>query len=255
MPIRTMLKRRVEHAELAREHAHLAGDLAGGQVAVDAHLAGQAEGAAHRAADLGRDAEGLRRRVGDEDRLDQLAVGEPQQELRRAVGRAFRCDDSRRARSSNSLGQLRRAARAPRSVIAAKSVTPRLWIHRKIWRAWKRGRAEASSAASSVGQFELGEVGARGRCVHGGVRRGGGENSHCTMPPPSTHARRRSRSVPPCLNGVQSRVISSGLRGACVRSQTAPQLHATQSAIAWSFAKSSTTVSGSSPRRCRTCGR
>ena len=42
----------IEEAELADEHTDLADDFTGGQVAVDAHLAGQAEGAAHCAADL-----------------------------------------------------------------------------------------------------------------------------------------------------------------------------------------------------------
>ena len=81
-----------EHPELAQQHADLADDFAGRQVADDAHLAGQAEGALHRAADLGREAEGLRRRVGDEDRLDLLAVGEAEQELGRAVGRRLAAD-------------------------------------------------------------------------------------------------------------------------------------------------------------------
>ena len=80
-----------------REDAHLAGDFAGRQMANQAHLAGQAEGAAHRAADLRRDAEGLRRRVGDEDRFDLLAVGEREDELLRAVFGDVAPGDRRRA--------------------------------------------------------------------------------------------------------------------------------------------------------------
>ena len=83
MPMRTMLKRWSEHVELAQQDADLADDFARRQVADDAHAPGEAEGALHRAADLRRDAEGLRRRVGDEDRLDQVAVGELEEELRR----------------------------------------------------------------------------------------------------------------------------------------------------------------------------
>ena len=43
---------------------------------IEAHLAGEAERARHRAADLRGDAEGLGRRVGDVDRFDVAAVGE-----------------------------------------------------------------------------------------------------------------------------------------------------------------------------------
>ena len=60
MPISTMLKRCRRAAELARQHANLSGDFAGGQVAIDPHLAGQAEGAPHRAPDLRREAEVMR---------------------------------------------------------------------------------------------------------------------------------------------------------------------------------------------------
>ena len=68
------------------QHPDLAGDLSGGQVADKAHLAGQAEGACHGAADLRRDAEGHRRRIGDEDRFDLPPVREAQQEFLRPVG-------------------------------------------------------------------------------------------------------------------------------------------------------------------------
>ena len=52
MPISTMLKRASQQVELPREDAHLSDDFAGGQIPDDAHLARQAEPAAHRAADL-----------------------------------------------------------------------------------------------------------------------------------------------------------------------------------------------------------
>ncbi len=87
----------VEHAELAQQDADLAGDLAHGEVADDAHAASEAEGALHRAADLGGDAEGLRRGVGDEDRFDEMAVGELEEELGRAVDGTFLLGDGRRA--------------------------------------------------------------------------------------------------------------------------------------------------------------
>ena len=113
-----------EHVQLAQQHADLPDDLAGRQVADDAHLAGQAERALHRAADLGRDAEGLRRRVGDEDRFDEVAVGEPEQKLRRAVGRPFPPGDHSVWTTTSSRESWLRSSR-PRSVIASKSVTPR----------------------------------------------------------------------------------------------------------------------------------
>ena len=71
-----MLKAVPREAGFVREHAHLAGDFAGRQVAHEAHLAGEAERAGHRAADLRGNAERLRRRVRDEDRLDLPAVVE-----------------------------------------------------------------------------------------------------------------------------------------------------------------------------------
>ena len=103
----------------SREHAHLADDLAGGQVAHEPHLAGQAEGARHRAADLGRDAEGHGRRVGDEDRLD--AAGR-----RRVAAGTSRCRPIERSRAT--MAGVVSGSRAPsaarssrdRSVIACE---------------------------------------------------------------------------------------------------------------------------------------
>ena len=63
------------------------------QVPDQTHLAGKAERAGHRASDLGRDAEGHRRRVGNEHRLDLTTVSELQQELLGPVGRPIARDD------------------------------------------------------------------------------------------------------------------------------------------------------------------
>ena len=60
---------------------HLGDDLAGAQVAREPHLPRGAEHAAHRAARLRAQAGGVAARVGHENRLDGLAVGEAQQEL------------------------------------------------------------------------------------------------------------------------------------------------------------------------------
>ena len=73
------------HVELACEDADLTGDLSRGQIAVESHLAGEAESAFHRAANLRGDAERLRWRVRDVDRFDVLPVRKAQQELRRSI--------------------------------------------------------------------------------------------------------------------------------------------------------------------------
>ena len=83
----------VAHGESAREHAHLADDLARGEIAQQPHFSGETEGARHGAADLGRDAEGHGRRVGDEDRLDPPAVAEAQQKFFGAVDRPLAFDE------------------------------------------------------------------------------------------------------------------------------------------------------------------
>jgi hypothetical protein len=67
------------------QHPDLARNFAGGEVAHETHLAGEAERAIHRTTDLRRDAERLGRRVRNEDRLDFTTVGELDQVLRRAV--------------------------------------------------------------------------------------------------------------------------------------------------------------------------
>ena len=89
-PHQDELNRLSRMLERVGEHADLADDFAGGQVPHQPHLAGEAEAARHRASDLGRDAEGHRRRVGDEHRFDHVAVGEAQQRISRCRQRIAR---------------------------------------------------------------------------------------------------------------------------------------------------------------------
>jgi len=65
----------------AGEHAYLTGDLASAQVSNEPHFAREAERARHRAADLRREAERHRRRIGNENRFDLPFVGELKQKL------------------------------------------------------------------------------------------------------------------------------------------------------------------------------
>ena len=92
----TMLKRSRSRPSEPAEHAHLADDLAGGEIANQAHLPGQAEIAPHGAPDLGGHAEGIRRGLGNEHRLDAPVVTEFQQKLLRPVGRSVPLDDAGR---------------------------------------------------------------------------------------------------------------------------------------------------------------
>jgi hypothetical protein len=74
---------------LVADLEQLGDDLAGGEVALEAGEAARAERAAHGAADLGGDADGLARvveadallRRADDDRLDERAVAQFEQEL------------------------------------------------------------------------------------------------------------------------------------------------------------------------------
>ena len=75
----------VEKVERLGEQPDLGGDLSRRQVPHEAHLAREAERATHRAAHLCRDAEGLCRRIGNEDGFNLLAVRQLQHELLRAV--------------------------------------------------------------------------------------------------------------------------------------------------------------------------
>ena len=74
-------------AELAVRQPHLADDLGGGEVAVEALLRGRAERAVERAAHLRGDAQRAAVFLGDVDHLEGLAVAARQQPLARAVGR------------------------------------------------------------------------------------------------------------------------------------------------------------------------
>ena len=94
------------------------------QVAHQPHLAGQAEAALHRAADLRGNAERLARRVGNEDRLDAPAVVESEQKLHRAVGRRLAGDDGRRG-DAEVFGQI--GAQRPRQIRHLLEVGRRPW--------------------------------------------------------------------------------------------------------------------------------
>ena len=122
----------------------------------------------HRAADLRRHAERLRGRVGNVDGLDVPAVGEAQQELRRAVRRRLARRDAGRRRSATPSASRARSAR-PRSVIAREVGDAAAWIQWKIWRPWNAGdaqfgdgafesrRARARSRSMRRGRVEFGE--------------------------------------------------------------------------------------------------
>ena len=117
-----------QQVELACEHAHLADDLAGREVADEPHLAGEAEGARHRAADLG----------GDAERLAGVS-GMKTDSIRRSSlnwSRNFSVPSFDRSRARMSGAETAKLAPSwfrsafDRSVIRAKSVTPRLKTHR-----------------------------------------------------------------------------------------------------------------------------
>ena len=76
------------------DRPHLPRDLISAQVAPPPHPARRAEDAAQRAPDLRRDAQGAAPALGNQDRLDRLAVGQLPQEflsavVRNLVGRGF----------------------------------------------------------------------------------------------------------------------------------------------------------------------
>ena len=75
-------------------------------------------------------------------------------ELLRAVFGDVAPDDRRCARSTNSSASCARSARL-RSVMRAKSVTPRFQIQRKTWRAWKRGIAALVEQRFELGQLQV----------------------------------------------------------------------------------------------------
>ena len=125
MPISTMLKRVSPQVERVGEHADLPDDFARRQVAHQSHRRREAEGAAHRAADLRRDAEGL---VAACRGMNTDSMCRPSS----SVSRNFwvpSLDDiaagDRERRDAETPGERLARGRAARSVIAAKSVTPR----------------------------------------------------------------------------------------------------------------------------------
>ena len=169
MPISTMLNGASSRPVAGASTRTCAGDLAGREVAHQAHLAGQAERAAHRAAHLRRDAEGLRRRVGDVDALDLPAVRQRQHQLLRAVLGVLVAHDRRRG-DAEVARPAARAGRAAGRSSPSKSVAPRFQIQRKIWRARKRGRPAPIDQRLELGQRQVGEVG-RGVALHGDLTR------------------------------------------------------------------------------------
>ena len=131
MPIKHDIERSIVQIEGVGQDAHLASDLAGGQVSDQAHLSGQTKGTPHRATDLCRNAERLRRGIRDENRLDLLVVFQCEDELLCAVLGDITASRSRCVGSLNSAASCPRSGR-PKSVINAMSVTPRFQIQRKI---------------------------------------------------------------------------------------------------------------------------
>ena len=125
MPMKTMLSPSARQAAVGADGQHLADDLAGGQVAAGAPVAGDAEGAGEGAAGLARDAEGAAAPlVGDVDRLDGGAVAQPEEVLAGAVRREVARGDLGEA-DAEAARRAGRAAPSSRSVISAKSPTAR----------------------------------------------------------------------------------------------------------------------------------
>ena len=144
------VERRVEQSGGFRQHAHLAGDFAGGQVPHEPHLAREAEGAAHGAAHLRRHAEGLRRACRECRRTRSAG--------RSASASTSFCVPSSECscRTIDGVAMRNRAASSarrsrPRSLMPPKSVAPRFQIHWKICRARKRGSPCDSTRTSSAG--------------------------------------------------------------------------------------------------------
>src|SRR5262249_28596979 len=101
------------HLERGNQDANLADNLAGREIAHEPHLSGETERAGHRAPDLRRDAEGHRRRVGDEHRLDDAAVAQTEGELLGAIDRFLALDDGGRREAET---RRQRAAKLTRQV-------------------------------------------------------------------------------------------------------------------------------------------
>ena len=86
-------------------------DFGRGEVADDAADAGRAEDAAHAAADLGGDADGAAVGLLEQDALDEVAVGEADEQLLGAVVGHHRAIDA----AAEEAEAARRAARAGRA--------------------------------------------------------------------------------------------------------------------------------------------
>ena len=126
----------------------LGDDLAGGEVAAEALVAGRAEAAADGAAGLRRDAQRAAVVLGNEHGLDRVAVADVEQPLDGAVGRLLLADDRQRPRRRPRPASLSRSDLA-RSVICAKSLAPRWWIQRNSCVARKRFSPSAAQNAAS----------------------------------------------------------------------------------------------------------
>ena len=110
-------------AERIREHAHLPDDFSRRQVSNRPIFPVRQNAQRHRAADLRRKAERVRRRVGNEDRFDLPAVDEMQQKLLGAVDGALAGRDARGGEREARLPESR-AARAAGSSSRSTSMTP-----------------------------------------------------------------------------------------------------------------------------------
>ena len=132
--------------EGAGQHAHLAHDFPGGEIADQAHLACQAEGARHCAADLRRDAEGLSRRIGDEHRFDVKAVCELLREDLAALYDAFDQNPNERELSTEQL------------LHASKEIVPLAVTMQEgiaAMREWARTRARMASLPHEITKSAL----------------------------------------------------------------------------------------------------
>ena len=113
MPITTMWLSRSPVGQKPLELQHFFDDLAGGQTADHAAQPARAEDAAHRAAHLGADADGVVSLVvAQQDALDPVAVGQFQQQLFGLVGRGLMGRDPR-GPDLEGVGQLAAAAAGP----------------------------------------------------------------------------------------------------------------------------------------------
>ena len=153
MPIITTLCTRAPSlvAQPPGQHDQLLDDLAGREVAAEAHRAGRAERARERAARLRRQADGAAVAVPHRDGLDRVAVGGAQAQLDRAVGgdllgldrRARAAGPARRARARSARGSVETS-----SQLSAYSVERRRGAPAPRGTRARRARRAAAAAAS-----------------------------------------------------------------------------------------------------------